>query len=635
MFSPSAPAAASILQLENDHLKFVLNEDATARITVKATGVTWEQGAIAFQEEGDFDQAFGWHRKQRPSFMTYPGQFELRREGEAIRVRLRGGPPQRERGEFLIRYTLEEAWLVLEILEIDDRLPGLVFPPPLRGSALLIPHKQGEIRRGTVEDRPGIFGNNRWERSYLRNPMMNMRWFGGLQGEREQHGYIAILAEGWENSGILASGHLASPVWTQSLGTWQTRRKVRYGFTDQGFVGVAKHFRRWAQSTGLWGRSLREKLDDNPQVDCMIGGRKIRLNLAFTIHPDRFAQVLEEPHPDLPHEGEFRIDFTFREVKELIEAIKGAGMKRGVFKYGGWGKGGYDERHPDIWPPDPRLGTMEEFEAICRQQPPFMSCLHDNYYDVYEHSPGFPKGACWGPDGHPMRVGYWAGGQAYAANTRDMFPWAQENARRMFEAGCRNHYFDSFAFLSQSWEPGNTLTRAEDREWKNRIFDASNALGMVTGSEDGADYYVAHSHWSPKGKWGFSSETVPLWNLVFNDAHIGFRLVNTQSPDPAEDAKVVRHRCLENLLLGFAPTYMYRNREQFEKGRDLFTSTFFVDEWHREIAMEEMVDHQVLSEDCQVRRSVFANGRAVTVNLAKEPRQVEGREMAGESYRME
>jgi len=61
----------------------------------------------------------------------------------------------------------------------------------------------------------------------------------------------------------------------------------------------------------------------------------------------------------------------------------------------------------------------------------------------------------------------------------------------------------------------------------------------------------------------------------------------------------------------------------------------FVDEWHQETGLEEMVDHQVLSEDAQVRRSVFGNGRAVTVNLAKEPRQVEGREMAGESYRIE
>ncbi len=622
-----------ILDLENEHLRFVLRADASSAITVKATGIVWRQGPVAIQEDGDFDQHLGWVRRDRPSFTLYPGRFAARREADLIHFEMTSSPGARRRGSFCCRYRLDGPWLELELTRIDDSLPSLVFPTPFESDALLVPSADTIWRERARND---VFRASKWEWHFFRNPHWNMRWFGGLRGPAERHGWIAIVSEGYEDAGVLASGVFAAPVWMRSLDTWQTRRKVRYGFTTNGYVGLAKLFRGWAQESGLWGVSLREKLDATPNLACMIGGRKIRMTLAYRRVPRRYEDIWDKVPAGLPPEGELVVNLDFRAARRLADSIKAAGMKKGVFKYGGWGKGGYDERHPDIWPPEVALGSLAEFTALCREDPPYLTCLHDNYYDVYEQSPGFPAGTCKDPAGHPMRVGYWHGGQAYAANSREMYPHAVANARRMWEAGCRSHYFDTFAFLSQSFEPGNTLTRTEDREWKNRIFDASQDLGLIVGSESGCDFYVAHTHWSPKGVFTLAGGRVPLWSLVFHDAHLGMRGVNAGPlDDPAALATNTRRRLLENMLQGFGTTFVFNSFAEWEAQKELFGSTFFADRWHEEVALSEMIDHQILSEDGAVRRTVFANGRAITANLADSPRESQAGTLAALEYRLD
>ena len=433
----------------------------------------------------------------------------------------------------------------------------------------------------------------------------------------------------------LSTARPMKPIWMRSLDTWNTRRVLRYGFTNAGFVGLAKLFRQWAQQDGLWGTPVTEKIAARPHLACLVGGRKIRVTLAHRHTPQRYEDIWQRTPPGLPPEGELKIHCTFREARRLADTLKAAGLTKGVFKYGGWGKGGYDERHPDIWPPEPALGSLADFEALCRETPPYLACLHDNYYDVYEHSPGFPRGTCKDPAGNPMRVGYWDGGQAYAANTREMYPHAVENARHIRDAGCLSHYFDTFAFLTQSYEPGNTLTRTEDREWKNRILDASRELGMIVGSEGGCDFYVAHTHWSPKGPYDLANGRLPLWSLVFHDAHLGMRAVNGSGDTPEARSAATRRRLLENMLQGFGVVFVFNSFADWEAQESLFRATFFADSWHEAIALHEMTDHQLLTPDGAVRRSVFANGRAVTANLADTPREYAGGVLGGLEYRLE
>jgi len=621
----------TILHLENEHLRFELMRDARTRIEVKTTGMVWEQGPVAFQERGDFDQDWGWYRRSRASYTMYSGRFEVKAlQGGLVEVTVKG-PMGRTMGTFRCEYRLEGEALDLKIVGIDASLPSLVYPTPIQSDALLLPEKQGKIVRANPQENIGGYSEARWSRHFHRNPAWNMRWFGGLRGPEERHGWLTITTEGYEDAGVLWGGTWASPAWMQSLGTWETVRKLRTYFTDGGWQGICKKYRQWSRAHGFWGKSLREKLEDNPLLDCMIGGRKIRLSLAHKHVPKRYEDVWTVPPADLLSEGRVNVLFSFKEAMRLREAVKAAGMKRGVFKYGGWGKDGYDERHPDVWPPAKELGTFDEFRALCQQDAPYMTCLHDNYYDVYEQSPNFPQGVCMDREGFPMAVGFWSGGQAYAGNPRELYTIARANAEKMAGAGCRNHYFDTHSFLSQSFDPQKPLTRTQDRIWKNKMFDASCELGMLTGSEDGNEFYVPHVHWSPKGKWGFKEGTLPLWPLIYNDANLGMRIVNLGS----RSREVIFKRGLENMLLGFGTTFQFLSMDDWEAQREIFGETFHFDDWHRAVALEEMVDHHILSEDGQVRRTVWANGRAVTANLSQEIRETQEGTFQPLEYRTE
>ena len=60
--------------------------------------------------------------------------------------------------------------------------------------------------------------------------------------------------------------------------------------------------------------------------------------------------------------------------------------------------------------------------------------------------------------------------------------------------------------------------------------------------------------------------------------------------------------------------------------------TQFVDDWHRQIALEEMTDHQFLTEDASVEKTSFANGKSITVNFSKEIKVVDGTTYQPASY---
>ena len=73
-----------------------------------------------------------------------------------------------------------------------------------------------------------------------------------------------------------------------------------------------------------------------------------------------------------------------------------------------WQRWGYDYRLPDIFPPLPSLGTLEELRGlgrVCRQRGVFWG-LHDNYIDIYPDCEGFSyENVTFTADGQP-RMGW-------------------------------------------------------------------------------------------------------------------------------------------------------------------------------------------------------------------------------------
>mgnify|MGYP000557267952 CR=1 FL=1 len=72
-----------------------------------------------------------------------------------------------------------------------------------------------------------------------------------------------------------------------------------------------------------------------------------------------------------------------------------------------WQRWGYDYRLPDIYPPDPKLGTLEDLQALGRAcaSRGVLWGLHDNYIDFYPDAEGYSYDhIVFTADGRPMRA---------------------------------------------------------------------------------------------------------------------------------------------------------------------------------------------------------------------------------------
>lgn len=72
-----------------------------------------------------------------------------------------------------------------------------------------------------------------------------------------------------------------------------------------------------------------------------------------------------------------------------------------------WQRWGYDYRLPDIFPPDPSMGSLEDLQALsafCRAQD-IPWGLHDNYIDFYPDAEGYTYDwICFTPRGQPVKA---------------------------------------------------------------------------------------------------------------------------------------------------------------------------------------------------------------------------------------
>jgi len=111
-----------------------------------------------------------------------------------------------------------------------------------------------------------------------------------------------------------------------------------------------------------------------------------------------------------------------------------------------WQRWGYDYRLPDIFPPNPRLGTVEDLRQIgelCRKHD-IPWGLHDNYTDFYPDATGYTYDhVCFGRDGTPRKAWCNVGRRAQSYRWRpDRFmPFLQRNLKRIKPALDPSHYF--------------------------------------------------------------------------------------------------------------------------------------------------------------------------------------------------
>jgi hypothetical protein len=608
-----------LTRLGNEHLLLELNTDCSGEILVKKTGVRWRINNVAMQDFGELHDDTLWVRNERSYCDFFPGRFKAEKRGDVFRVQLLQGPLCTLRGEFTLKIALEGAEIVFRMEDISESLQSLSFPPHLHSDSVILPDGVG---RWVRKNEP------KWEcRFLMQNSGMNMRWAGGLKADN-RNGWIAIIDDGFADSGFYTNSCALAPCWLKTMGRWEKTRAVRYSFSDNGYVGLAKTFRAYAKRTGLF-QSLEEKIANNTKIGNLLGGRIVSFYQSKTIHRALYEEMLWPLPANIDAmDGKVEVRIPHAHVAEVIRDMKELGMERGLFALRGTFKGGYDDSHPDIWPPEPALGTVGELKAIMAQPEPYMVSLHDNYQDVYPHTKDFPKGIVVTRKGELLGGGPWDGGRCFIMNSRESIRNAERNWKELLQLNPKAHFIDTASCVQfyQDFHPDHRMTRTQDVEAKQDLMRFFRGRGVVLGSENAADFGAAYLDYLENRHSQVPGVSIPLWPLVFHDASFCARY----GTGGTSGGRAVR--ALENMLWGYMKYWPVNSLAEWKTQREAFRTTLPEDDWHRKVGMADMTDHRYLTEDGLVEQTEFSTGHSAIVNFAGESRTVEGRTVPAEGF---
>jgi hypothetical protein len=109
--------------------------------------------------------------------------------------------------------------------------------------------------------------------------------------------------------------------------------------------------------------------------------------------------------------GRFVFDLWGGRYGESAQALEEAfryGLTDAMVVWHNWQRWGYDYRLPEIYPPNPQLGTLDEMQQLIKtcKQAGVPIALHDNYIDYYPDAEGFSyeKQIAFGQDGTPVKA---------------------------------------------------------------------------------------------------------------------------------------------------------------------------------------------------------------------------------------
>ena len=110
------------------------------------------------------------------------------------------------------------------------------------------------------------------------------------------------------------------------------------------------------------------------------------------------------------------------------------GLKDSLLLIHNWQRWGYDYRLPDVWPPNPQFGALEEMQEISKvcaaADVPWG--LHDNYIDFYPDAAGFSYDhITFNEQGQPKKAWINLGrdAQSYQWRPDQIMPFVQRNVK--------------------------------------------------------------------------------------------------------------------------------------------------------------------------------------------------------------
>lgn len=311
---------------------------------------------------------------------------------------------------------------------------------------------------------------------------------------------------------------MTRPVWVASLGHLSYPRAISYTFFEQADHAVlARAYRAYAQAIGRWV-SLEEKFDRNPNAKRLVGA---------TIFPVSICRHIVSPDKPL-HQVT-----SFAKRTEQIRRLKSLGRKKVYLHIDGWGFRGYDNHHPDVFPPCPEAGGWDGLIAMCRaaQEEGYLLGLHDQYRDYFFDGPCFTESrAVKKRDGSLPQWALWDGGAQSVLCAKESLANLRRNFAELLGRGVAltASYLDVFAIvpMDECFDPAHPMTREDCYRWRAAGLDYVRSLGLAISSEEPVDCFTPHldfAHWADYPRTSFMKGDylgipAPIHSLVYHDA---------------------------------------------------------------------------------------------------------------------
>jgi len=132
-------------------------------------------------------------------------------------------------------------------------------------------------------------------------------------------------------------------------------------------------------------------------------------------------------------------------ARQLAQAFQ-YGLTNAAVVWHNWQRWGYDYRLPDLYPPNPDYGTLDEFRGlvdVCKRNG-VLFAPHDNYIDFYPDAEGFSyKSVVFTPEGQPQKAWFhWARmAQSYRARPDQLRPLIERNLKLIRDGFAPTAYF--------------------------------------------------------------------------------------------------------------------------------------------------------------------------------------------------
>ncbi len=341
---------------------------------------------------------------------------------------------------------------------------------------------------------------------------------------RDGSGYAAIIDTPYDARYAL-NGESIEFRFVSSLGRMAYPRRMLYRFMEGcDYNDFAHSFRDYLSERGQIF-TLREKAARHPAVEGLFGCPVIHTHIAIHISPES-----DYYRPDDPAHNDNHVPFDVR-GKQLCR-LKGMGLDRAYLHLDGWGRHGYDNLHPDPFPPHEAAGGAEGMKRLAdtTRELGYIFGIHDQYRDYYYDAPSFDlRYALQDINGEHPFCSVWNGGRhSFLCATQ-----APAHVRRNYDEferlgiDIRAAYLDVFSVvtLDECFNPEHPMTREECARLRNQCLHSMTDRGIIPSSEETIACLLPSMvlcHHAPFYTTTFENGDavgipLPLFNLVYHD----------------------------------------------------------------------------------------------------------------------